>query len=238
MLTTRRNEPINGLIFLDILLINAAFYLSYIIRYRVGIPNPVDPLYDAPFLPAYGTYAILLTVLCILAYAIDGLYELRRGRPWTDSAYRLVNGTMTSILIVMAVTFFVQPPVYSRGMLILAAILIVVFLSAARIGAKAMERALLRRGIGVARVLIVGAGETGRAVMRSILADPLIGYQLVGYVDDDPSKGESELGRIQGLGGLDQINELIRTENIAEVIVYAAVDVSSEDYANRQRVRK
>lgn len=207
-----------SLIALDIILINLALVLSYIARYKLDIPYPVDPRYDAPFYP-YIPSALFLTILCLIAYNIDGLYERRRGRRWLDEIYRLVNGTMTSIVIIMASTFFLQPLVYSRGMMVLAGVLIVVFLGTARLIQHLVEANLRRRGIGIERVLIVGAGEVGRAVMRSLLADPALGYQVVGYVDDDPLKGNGKLGRFQGLGGLDRIPAVIVAEDVDEVIV-------------------
>ncbi len=204
---------------LDGALINLAFVLSYVVRYRLGIPYPVDPRYDAPFYPAYIPYAALLTILCLIMFQIDGLYERRRARRWLDELYRLVSGTMTSIVIIMAITFFVQPLIYSRGMLVLAGILIVMVLSMARLIQRIIVVRLRRRGIGVDRVLIVGAGEVGRAVIRSLLANPGLGYQIVGYVDDDPSKGDSSLGRIKGFGGIDRIADVVASEHVDEVIV-------------------
>jgi exopolysaccharide biosynthesis polyprenyl glycosylphosphotransferase len=204
---------------LDILLINLAFYLSYVVRYEIGFPYPVDPQYDAPFFPSYLPQAVMLTVLCLLTYRINGLYERRRARRWIDETYRLVNGTMTSIVAIMAVTFFVQPLVYSRGMLVLAGLLIVAFLSAARLTQHWVEAWLRSRGIGVARVLIVGAGEVGRAVIRSLLGNPGLGYQIVGFVDDDPDKGSTRLGRIPGFGSLENMGTVIASERVDEVIV-------------------
>ncbi len=203
---------------LDVVLINAAFVVSYVIRYRLGLPYPVDERYDAPFYP-YIPYAILLTVLCLLAYRANGLYQVRRSRRWVDETFRIFNGTTTSILLVVATTFFVQPLIYSRGMLILADFLIVGFLGLARLIERIIEGILRRRGIGVERVLIVGAGEVGRAVMRTILADPGLGYQIIGYLDDDPVKGNNDLGRFKGLGAIDNLASILTSEPVDEVIV-------------------
>ncbi|GAB4474098.1 MAG: sugar transferase [Anaerolineae bacterium] len=202
----------------DAVLINVAFLVSYVVRYELQIPYPVLPQYDAPFWP-YIPFAALLTVLCLLSYRIDGLYEFRRRRRWLDELYRLITGTMTSIVIIMAITFFLQPLVYSRGMLVLAAMLIILFLSAARLIINAIILQQRKRGIGVDRVLIVGMGELGRSVVRNILGDPMIGYQIAGYVDDDPAKGSGKLGRIKGLGGLDRLAEIIDQHHVDEVIV-------------------
>jgi exopolysaccharide biosynthesis polyprenyl glycosylphosphotransferase len=202
----------------DIFLINLAFWLSYMVRYRLGFPYPVPPFYDAPYLP-YLPYALLLTALCLLSFQIDGLYEPQRGRGWLYDGYRLASGTATSTVFVMAITFFFQPLVYSRGMLVLAATMIIIFLSLARVLNRAILIRRRRRGIGVDRVLVVGAGDIGRSVIQSILANPAVGYQVVGYIDDDPLKGNGKLGRIRGLGNLGDLPDVIATEGIDEVIV-------------------
>lgn len=207
------------LVLLDVVFINVSFYIAYVVRYELGIPYPVDPRYDAPFYPSYITTALLLTGLCLLMYRIDGLYERKRGRRWLEEVYRLVNSTMTSIVVIMAITFFTQPLVYSRGMLVLAGVEIVIVLSTVRLLVHWVEDYLRRRGIGTARVLIVGAGDLGRAVMRSILGSPELGYQIVGYVDDDPSKGDGHLGRLQGYGGLNRLPQIIESQRVSEVIV-------------------
>jgi hypothetical protein len=119
-----RRLAFSTVLILDISLINLAFFLSYVVRYRLALPYPVDARFDAPFFP-YIPYAILLTLLCILAYHANGLYPRRRIRRWLDEAFRIFNGTTTSIILVMAVTFVLQPLVYSRGMLLLADFMIV-----------------------------------------------------------------------------------------------------------------
>jgi exopolysaccharide biosynthesis polyprenyl glycosylphosphotransferase len=203
---------------LDVVLINLSFVLSYIVRYQLQIPYPVEEQYYAPFYP-YTPFAALLTLLCLMTYRIEGLYEIRRGRRWLDEVYRLISGTMVSIVLIMAITFFLQPLVYSRGMLVLAGFLIVASLSLERLIQHVIEAGRRRKGIGVDRVLIIGAGELGRAVMRSILADPSLGYRIVGYLDDDPTKGNGSLGRFKGLGPLDKLSDVLPAEKVDEVIV-------------------
>ncbi len=62
---------------LDIILINLSFLLSYVVRYQLQIPYPVEEQYYAPFYP-YIPFAALLTLLCLITYRIEGLYEVRR----------------------------------------------------------------------------------------------------------------------------------------------------------------
>lgn len=214
---TRTKATLGLTVAVDAILINVAFVVSYVVRYQLELPYPVDPRFDAPFTP-YIPFAALLTVLCLVMYRIDGLYNpVRRRRPLGE-IYRIINGTATSIIAVMAITFFLQPLVYSRGMMVLAGVLIGVFLSAARLAEHVIIGARRRRGIGVERVLVVGAGDAGRAIMQTMLADPGLGYRITGYLDDDPQK-QNGLGRIKNLGGLDQLTGALGECEIDEVIV-------------------
>lgn len=201
----------------DAVLINVAFVLSYIIRYQLDIPYPVPPEYDAPFTP-YIPFAALMTVIALLMYRIDGLYNPTRRRRPLGEVHRIVTGTATSIIAVMAVTFAVQPLYYSRGMMILAGALTIVLLSGARLVEYLVIAARRRRGHGVEQILVIGAGDAGRAVMQTMLADPALGYHIAGYLDDDPEK-QKGLGRIKSLGELQELPGVLGEYAIDEVIV-------------------
>jgi exopolysaccharide biosynthesis polyprenyl glycosylphosphotransferase len=71
----------------------------------------------------------------------------------------------------------------------------------------------------VRRIIIAGAGEVGRRVMRTIVARPDLGYAIVGYVDDNPDKGQGKVGRFKGLGSIDDLPNVIDSEAVDEVIV-------------------
>lgn len=203
----------------DIVLINLMYWVSYFVRYQLEFPYPVPPQYEAPFGP-YIPYGLFLMLLCLLGFNFNALYEARRRKHrWIDDFYTIINSTATSIVIVMAVTFFLQPPFYSRGMLVLAGVLIILALGAERLVIKLIQNNLRRRGIGVEHILIVGAGETGRAVWGTVLADATLGYRVVGYLDDDPEKANTKLGNTPGLGRTSDLKDVLKVNDIDEVIV-------------------
>jgi exopolysaccharide biosynthesis polyprenyl glycosylphosphotransferase len=55
--------------------------------------------------------------------------------------------------------------------------------------------------------------------MRTMVAHPDLGYEIVGFVDDDPAKGTTDIGRFKGLGSLDNVALLVQDEAIDEVII-------------------
>jgi len=202
----------------DVVLINLAFAAAYWVRYELQWFRAVDPAYYAPF-RAYIPFALALTVLLMIAYKLGGVYDQPRGASWLDEVYALVGGTTTGIVIITAMTFWFRPQVYSRLMFLWAGLLIVVLLSLSRLIKRGVWGHLMRRGIGVDRVLIVGAGEVGRRLMRNIVAQPELGYRVIGFVDDDPEKNRTDIGRFKAFGGIDNLPRVVQEEAIDEVII-------------------
>ncbi|HKZ69099.1 MAG TPA: sugar transferase [Anaerolineales bacterium] len=55
--------------------------------------------------------------------------------------------------------------------------------------------------------------------MRTMVARPDLGYFVVGFVDDDPVRGSTDLGRFHALGGLDGVESIIKKEKVDEIII-------------------
>ena len=68
-------------------------------------------------------------------------------------------------------------------------------------------------------MLIVGAGDIGRAVMRAVFAQPYLGYRVVGFVDNDSVLGVTDIGRFKALGSLSVLDNFLDAMEIHEVIV-------------------
>jgi len=175
-------------------------------------------VYDAP-LEAYLPFLGLFTVMVPLTLLIDGAYSDWRGRRWLDHVYLILNAVAKVLIVILALAFVFRPLVYSRLLLLEAGAGMLLFLSLERVVVLAVQSWLRQRGIGIKRVIIVGAGEVGRRVMRTIVARPDLGYEIVGYVDDNPDKGESEIGRIPGLGAIDDLPCDINGQSVDEVLV-------------------
>lgn len=228
-------------ILVDIVSINIGFVSAYLVRYRLGWPLPVAAENYEPF-RTYVPLAAILTGLLIAVFASHRVYVRQRGRGWLDEMYALFSGTLTGLMLLIVVTYFVPQLSYSRGLFPLAALTILAVLAIGRIVKFIVIRQMRKRGIGVCRVLIVGAGEVGRAMMRSIVAHPELGYQVIGFVDDDPVKGQTDLGKIKALGRLDNLTRLICEYQIDLVItalpwMYHRKTLRIVDQCENQRVQ-
>lgn len=75
------------------------------------------------------------------------------------------------------------------------------------------------------RVLVLGAGRAGEALVRDLRRDPR--YRAVGFLDDDVKLHGAKLHGVPVLGPLDRIGEVAR-EVAADVLVIALPSASSE----------
>lgn len=208
-----------AVIITDVLLINLAFAIAYWMRYELQWFASVD---EANFVPysAFIPVSLALTALLLGIYKLNGVYDQPRGASWFDEFYRLMTGTATGIiLVVFVIVFLFRPFFYSRLIFFYSGVLITIFLSASRLGKRFLRQRLRRRGLGVDRLLIVGAGEVGRTVMRHVVAQPALGYYVVGFVDDDPEKASTDIGRFKALGNTANIPRLIKEMVVDEVII-------------------
>jgi len=205
-------------VLLDAALIHLGFFAAYVARYRLQWFRPVGEEFFVP----YGVFvpsSVALAVILLLFYWTEGMYGAKRERLWLHDVFVIGRGAVTGVASLYVLTLLYRPVLYSRLILAYAGLAIVILLALARAGAMCLRGYLRRRGYGIQRVLVVGAGEVGRTIMRNIVAQPELGYQVVGLVDDKPERGSRDLGRLKGLGGTDQIPEVIEEHNVDAVII-------------------
>ncbi|KXK52977.1 MAG: sugar transferase [Anaerolineae bacterium] len=203
---------------LDVVLALAAFAIGYVMRYQLQIIRPVLEINTTTFEP-YIPYMVFYVIWLTIQYRGSGLYRHVRGRAYMQELFTIVNGVTNATVIVMALSFISQPLFFSRLMLVWVALSTVVLLGGARIIKRMIDAHRRAQGIGVERVLIVGAGEVGQAVLRTMLARKELGYGLVGYLDDDPEIGATDLGRVRGLGGFENLAAMIEQHRVNLVVI-------------------
>ncbi|MBN1249701.1 MAG: undecaprenyl-phosphate glucose phosphotransferase [Anaerolineae bacterium] len=203
-------------ILFDIAMINLAMGLAYLLRYR--LQWFLDVVFDAPY-RAYLPFNFLFTVGVPVVLWLTGSYANWRGRVWLDHLFEIVSAVGITLIVGLAWSFVVRPLVYSRLLLFESAVFMIGLIALDRAIVSLIQSQLRRRGRGLKRIVIVGVGEVGRRVMRTVVARPDLGYRIVGYVDDNPDKGTGKIGRFQGFGSIDNLSTVIDTEEVDEVII-------------------
>jgi exopolysaccharide biosynthesis polyprenyl glycosylphosphotransferase len=207
----------------DAAFVFVGFYLAYWLRYSMHLGGEVPAFRQQP-LSFFQGKIILLMILTILLFQIRGLYRLPRWTTLLDEASGIANGATTAMALVILYSFL-QQFYPSRLVFIFAWIIIIALLISKRIAVRLARERLWLRGIGVDRVAVIGAGRAGQRVMQFLLGQPQLGYQVVGYVDDQPPAHDwviatqLRLERPRHLGSSEHIRDIVRRERVDEVII-------------------
>lgn len=105
-------------------------------------------------------------------------------------------------------------------------------LAAMQFSVRLAEVAHRRRGRGLKRVLIVGAGDGGASVAREFLMDTRAGIAPVAFVDDDPEKRGNQICGIPVLGPIADLAKFAIATKAAEILVC----IPSADSSQMRRI--
>lgn len=208
---------------LDVLSAGIAFWLAYLIRYRLLVGGDIPPWAEEPFWTFAGSAGMAMALTPII-FAFRGAYRLDRTTAVFDSTVGVVNGFTTVMAAVVMLAFFLRfAP--SRLVFLYAWLIGMTLMFAHRRLLMLGRRFLWRAGVGVDRVLIVGEGESARRVMQALFTEPHLGYRLVGFASETQDGDRMNVATEQGtivcprLGTADQISELVRRHRVDEVII-------------------
>ncbi len=175
-------------------------------------------------------YAVLLATIpgWILIARLYGLYEQdeeRTHHPTSDELSRVFHLVTVGVWLLFVGEWLVgaAAPDFSKAMALWA--LAIVFVTVAR----SVARFWCRRSITYFQnTVIVGAGDVGQSMARKMLRHPEYGFNLVGFVDNQPRARQDGLDHVALLGGTEHLEELVRTLDVERVVI-AFSNESSED---------
>ncbi len=147
-----------------------------------------------------------------------GIYQLPRGASAVAEARALLRGALLGFLVVAAIGFFWREIELGRSVVFWSAGLALVLQGANRAGFRALERRLRARGWCDARALVVGAGTTGIRLLQRLEDHASSGYEVVGFLDDDPL-ASSRAARRPVLGRLSELREIALRHAVDEVVL-------------------
>jgi FlaA1/EpsC-like NDP-sugar epimerase len=211
---------------LDAGLVALAYYLAYRLRFDVGVPERYDDLFARTL-----TFAICGSVAI---FALFGLYRHWMRYSSQREYLQIAQAAAASVFALVIYVAVVQPKLISTpdglvpltiptGVLVLYGLLLLVFTGAVRyVTHLVYERPL--RGYRARRdarsVLIVGAGDGGRLLLREILRNPDLGFRPVGFVDDDERKQRLQVDRgLEVLGTSYELGRVLDDVEPDEVLI-------------------
>jgi exopolysaccharide biosynthesis polyprenyl glycosylphosphotransferase len=162
---------------------------------------------------AYAGFFLLYATLVVLGCANQSLYRTPRDRSALDESGMVAKAVGAATVLLVLYIFISGSNHISRFVIFSSAVFNVVALSGWRYFKR---RWILHRaveGIGVTRIVIVGAGRMGKALGRWLGENRQLGYQVCGFLDSDPSADSRVLGTV------DDLQKIALTQFVDELFI-------------------
>nr|NIO20289.1 polysaccharide biosynthesis protein [Candidatus Aenigmarchaeota archaeon] len=182
-----------------------SFFLAYFLRFNFSIPEAEVSLL-LKSLP-------LLVVFRVISFFIFRLYDGVFRYASVDDLVRIIKAvTLGSLFFVSSVAFVFHFKGFPRSVLLIDWFIILIFLGGSRFLYRIFRETysfppspqrVLRR------VLIIGAGDVGEMILRSIKREKDIPYEVVGFLDDDPDKIGRRIHGVEVLGKVSNLSSWV-----------------------------
>ena len=209
-------------IVLDLLLIGFSYYLAFWTRYGLDMtPLSMEVFLKSWPLPLGAAY---------LSFIVFGVYRgVWRYIGYNDLVRYVGAAVLAGVISGLAARLIYPAEPYSLDVFILFVLFLLLGLAGSRSSFQVLDR-LYGRQRGRAKrvnVLLYGAEDAGELALRWIMRSPELGYQPAGFLDDDPYKWGRSIHGVDVLGGVDKLEECLRSREAGGVIVTASALLGS-----------
>ncbi len=178
-------------------------------------------------------YITAALVIRLLVFYGSGLYS----RYWRYASIgeltQIGAAVLVSTLIIVMLFFAVRVPALGvcdavesacalpRSIPLVDAMLVVLAIGMTRFSVRTADLYLQRSrtGIMTQRILVMGAGEAGTMIAREMQANPQLGLDPIGFLDDDPHKQGMRIRGLPVLGDRTALPNLVEQHEIDQVII-------------------
>lgn len=211
------------LFFLDLVLLPLALYLSYVLR--------MENLALGSHWPGYLLFAVVSLIVAPLIFRRAGVYSRYWRYASIEEALLLTGAVTMGVLLAGGITLVITWVTPTQLSMPRSIPLIFLFLAlAVTSGPRFVIRLLARpasphvklgRGTIKPRqpVLVMGAGDAGAMIVREMRANPHLGLDPVGFLDDDLGKHDVVIHGVRVLGGRHDIPHLAAWHKVKLVII-------------------
>ncbi|MSQ10802.1 MAG: undecaprenyl-phosphate glucose phosphotransferase [Dehalococcoidia bacterium] len=199
----------------DVAMMLLSLGAAHYIRFDTALLPPGEEQHG---LAVYLSMAAVELVVLPLVFAFRGMYQVRRNISRVDEMQRVFGAMAITTLVALAVVALGSRDFpYSRALLALHWLFAIPLVWALRLAMAWVHGRLRRHGMGVERVLLVGAGEIAQAIVEKMASRPDWGYHVAGYLADAELLPAHR--GLAYLGTPEVIDAVVRSQRIDEVIL-------------------
>jgi FlaA1/EpsC-like NDP-sugar epimerase len=223
-----RNKSFYLILFFDSCLIIGSLLLAYVLRFEGNIPaHEWEHFYSAV------PYILLLK---LISFWFFGLYKGMYRYTSLVDLFNVMKATLTSsAIIVLGILFLYRFEGFPRAAFIIDWILTFVFIGGLRVGIRLFlseqekgfsslrQMFQLRSGWTFRKpekgLVIIGAGDAGEKMLREIMDNARLHYEVLGFLDDDATKHGMKIHGVPVLGPVHKIHQLASQGGIDEILI-------------------
>jgi len=214
------------LVISDGLATGLAFRAAYFVRFEISLgifqPN-ITPVFSY-----YQRLVMFLIPLWLVIFAVEGLYNREKLLGGTEEYSLTFTATTVGMFAVISVGFFDPSLFFARGWLILAWGFSFIFIAAGRFFLRRGIYFLRKQGYFLSNAIIIGANSEGQSLADQLMSWSTSGLNLLGFIDKKIAVGTPIHRHLRVLGTVDDLDELMQTKDIEEIII-ASSSISSRD---------
>ena len=202
-------------VFFDIIVLTLSLYLAWYIRVKTDL---VGLGFDVWGMPQYATSLLFIIITYTVLNYFFGLYSPHRTDNISSEVKQIFKVNAIGLLILITTLYIIEVVDYSRWLLALFAIFSTIFMSTERISIRIILRTLRAKGFNVQHILVIGAGELGARFAKKINKNFYIGYNIIGFLDDNIPNGQ-QFGGSRIIGSIKDLERIILTKTIDMAII-------------------
>lgn len=200
---------------LDLLCIAGSFFLALWMRFEFRL-GAIPQMYLNEYLKIIGPWI----VICLVVFQLFRLYNSIWSFVSIDELFRIIlaYGVLLAAGLAYVLILKIDMP---RSFYFAGFIMSFMSTTALRFSYRFMRQ--LMAGISTEkserdRILMIGAGEAGRQLIREINSNPRLGSRVVCIIDDNPSKRRRYLDGVEIAGGRQEIPDAVKKYQVNKII--------------------
>lgn len=210
------SKEIKLMVLTDFITINLSTLILFVIKFKTDyFITYTDHSYTELLIISPVLYIFWLSV-----FHIKDLYKSFYFRSAVEIGLNAFSGITIGIIVLYVLTTLNFRELSGTGLLIYYIILCVT-VSSGRIFFKLALNKLFRKGIGLRNALVIGYNKSSKKIIREYQKGRLLGLRIIGFIDD--GKDNPEYQGFRTLGDLDKFEDIIKDNQIREIIISVEV---------------
>ncbi|MBI5510091.1 MAG: undecaprenyl-phosphate glucose phosphotransferase [Deltaproteobacteria bacterium] len=205
----------------DAVLVGVSFYLAYLGRFSFPGLLPFGTV--TPRQEAIWVGLMLMMVWPAMGW-MAGLYVSRRSRGVAAEFFDVSRTSFIAFMVLVTLAYFSRDERFSRGILVLWALLSVLVVGLARVASRVALGSVRSRGYNLRHVIIVGTGDLARRVASLIRQQGSLGMRAVGVVAPNTERAKTKIGNLPVFGKVSDLHRILAEHAVDQVIVALPID--------------